>query len=194
MLDMARNKEFDPTEKLEKARALFWEKGYHATSMQDLVSQMKVNRGSMYTTYGDKHQLFLESLQNYALETYSAYKKVAVGENSALKCIELIVQKAIERSFEEDKVCMIVKSSFEMAPHDEEVKVLLKKLSNSLITIFQEFIEKAQQAGEISAGKDTRQLAQFIVGNFAGLWQMQSLYDDKKMVEEMAENMLAILR
>ncbi|MGA6119051.1 TetR/AcrR family transcriptional regulator [Sphingobacterium sp. UDSM-2020] len=191
---MARNKEFDPTEKLEKARALFWEKGYHATSMQELVSQMKVNRGSMYTTYGDKHQLFVESLQNYALETYSAYKKAAVGENSPLRCIELIVKKAIARSFEENKVCMIVKSSFEMAPHDEEVKVLLKKLSNALITIFQEFIEKAQQAGEISAGKDARQLAQFIVGNFAGLWQMQSLYNDKKMVEQMAENMLAILR
>ncbi|MCS3552852.1 MULTISPECIES: TetR/AcrR family transcriptional regulator [unclassified Sphingobacterium] len=191
---MARNKEFDPTEKLEKARALFWEKGYHATSMQELVSQMKVNRGSMYTTYGDKHQLFVESLQNYALETYSAYQKAAVGENSPLRCIELIVKKAIARSFEENKVCMIVKSSFEMAPQDEEVKVLLKKLSNALITIFQVFIEKAQQAGEISAGKDARQLAQFIVGNFAGLWQMQSLYNDKKMVEQMAENMLAILR
>lgn len=191
---MARNKEFDPIEKLEKARALFWEKGYHATSMQELVSRMKVNRGSMYTTYGDKHQLFVESLQNYALETYSEYKKAAVGEKSPLKCIELIVKKAIARSFEENKVCMIVKSSFEMAPHDDEVKVLLKKLSNSLITIFQELIEKAQQTGEVASSKDARQLAQFIVGNFAGLWQMQSLYNDKKMVEQMAENMLAILR
>lgn len=191
---MARNKEFDPTEKLEKARTLFWEKGYHATSMQELVSQMKVNRGSMYTTYGDKHQLFVESLQNYAVETYGEYKKATIGESSPLKSIELMVKKAIARSFEEDKVCMIVKSSFEMAAQDDQVKLLLKQLSNALIATFQDLIEKAQQAAEISADKDARQLAQFIVGNFAGLWQMQALYNDREMVMQMANHMLEILK
>lgn len=191
---MARNKEFDPTEKLEKARDLFWEKGYHATSMQDLVSQMKVNRGSMYDTYGDKHQLFIESLQNYAKETYSEYKQAATGEKSPFKAIELIVKKAIQRSFEEEKVCMIVKSSFEMAPLDNDVKEILKQLSNALISIFEELIEKAQQSGEISTDKNARQSAQFIVGSFAGLWQMQALYNDRRMVEQMAKNTLDSLK
>lgn len=191
---MARNKEFDPIEKLEKARDLFWEKGYHATSMQDLVSQMKVNRGSMYDTYGDKHQLFIESLQNYALETYGEYKKAAAGEKSPFKAIELMIKKAIKRSFEEDKVCMVVKSSFEMAPLDEGVKTLLKQLSNSLISIFEELILKAQQEGEISKKKDARQSAQFIVGSFAGLWQMQSLFNDRKMVDQMAKTALDSLK
>ena len=191
---MARNKEFDPTEKLEKARDLFWEKGYHATSMQDLVSQMKVNRGSMYDTYGDKHQLFIESLQNYAKETYSEYKQAATGEKSPFKAIELIVKKAIQRSFEEEKVCMIVKSSFEMAPLDNDVKEILKQLSNALISIFEDLIEKAQQANEISTNKNARQSAQFIVGSFAGLWQMQALYNDRAMVEQMAKSTLDSLR
>lgn len=191
---MARNKEFDPTEKLEKARDLFWEKGYHATSMQDLVSQMKVNRGSMYDTYGDKHQLFIESLQNYALETYAAYKKAAMGEKSAFKAIELIIEKAIERSFEEEKVCMIVKSSFEMAPLDNEVKEVLKQLSNALISIFEDLITKAQLAAEIPTEKNARQSAQFIVGSFAGLWQMQALYNDRKMVMQMAKSILNSLK
>ena len=191
---MARNKEFDPTEKLEKARDLFWEKGYHATSMQDLVSQMKVNRGSMYDTYGDKHQLFIESLQNYAKETYSEYKQAAKGEKSPFKAIELIVEKAIQRSFEEEKVCMIVKSSFEMAPLDNDVKEILKQLSNALISIFEDLIEKAKQSGEISTDKNARQSAQFIVGSFAGLWQMQALYNDRTMVEQMAKNTLDSLK
>jgi TetR/AcrR family transcriptional repressor of nem operon len=191
---MARNKEFDPTEKLEKARDLFWEKGYHATSMQDLVSQMKVNRGSMYDTYGDKHQLFIESLQNYARETYSEYKKAAIGEKSPFKSIELIIKKAIQRSFEEEKVCMIVKSSFEMAPLDNDVREILKQLSNALISIFEDLIGKAQQAREISIDKNARQSAQFIVGSFAGLWQMQTLYNDRAMVEQMAKSTLDSLR
>ncbi|MGY0041112.1 TetR/AcrR family transcriptional regulator [Pedobacter sp. NJ-S-72] len=165
---MARNKEFDPTEKLKKARDLFWEKGYHATSMQDLVSQMKVNRGSMYDTYGDKHKLFVESLQSYALETYSEYKKAAMGQKSPLKAIEQIVKKAIERSFEQGKVCMVVKSSFEMAQLDTLVKDLLIQLTNALIAIFEDLILKAQKAGEVSEKKNARQTAQFIAGSLQG--------------------------
>lgn len=191
---MARNKEFDPAEKLEKARDLFWEKGYHATSMQELVSQMKVNRGSMYDTYGDKHQLFIESLQNYARETYAEYKKAAIGEKSPFKAIELIVKKAIQRSFEEEKVCMIVKSSFEMAPLDNDIREILKQLSNALISIFEDLIGKAQQVKEISTGKNARQSAEFIAGSFAGLWQMQALYNDRAMVEQMAKNTLDSLK
>ena len=191
---MARNKEFDPTEKLEKARDLFWEKGYHATSMQDLVSQMKVNRGSMYDTYGDKHKLFVESLQSYALETYSEYKKAALGQKSPFKAIEQIVKKAIERSFEQGKVCMVVKSSFEMAQPDTTVRDLLIQLTNALISIFEDLILKAQKAGEISEKKNARQAAQFIAGSFAGLWQMQSLYNDRVMVEQMAKNIIEILK
>lgn len=191
---MARIKEFDPTEKLEKARDLFWEKGYHATSMQDLVGQMEINRGSMYDTYGDKHKLFMESLQSYALETYSEYKKAALGQKSPFKAIGQIVKKALERSFDEGKVCMVVKSSFEMARLDAEIRELLKQLTNALISIFEDLILKAQKAGEIDEKKNARQAAQFIAGSFAGLWHMQSLYDDRSMVEHMAKNIIGSLR
>ncbi|MBB6499827.1 TetR/AcrR family transcriptional regulator [Pedobacter cryoconitis] len=191
---MARSKEFDPTEKLVKARDLFWEKGYHVTSMQDLVSEMQVNRRSMYDTYGDKYKLFTESLQSYALETYSEYKLAALGEESPLKAIELIVYKAIARSFEEKKVCMVVKSSFEVAPLDPGVRELLKQLTQRLIFIFEDLIIKGQQAGEISLKKDAKRAAQFMVGSFAGLWQMQALFDDREMVEQMAKQNIESLK
>ncbi|SEI92740.1 transcriptional regulator, TetR family [Myroides marinus] len=191
---MARNKEFDTTQALEKARDLFWEKGYQATSMQDLVSQMQINRGSLYDTYGDKHQLFLESLQNYANETFEEYKAIAKREKSPLKAIEKIVKKAIDRSFDQNKVCMIVKSSFEMAPLDEQVKNRLIQLNNILVSIIQELIVKAQDVGEVSKEKNAQYTAQFIVGSFAGLWQMQTLYDDKKILLQMAKSIVNSLK
>ena len=40
---------------------VFWHKGYEATSMEDLLSAMDLNRGSLYDTFGDKRQLFSES-------------------------------------------------------------------------------------------------------------------------------------
>ena len=59
---MARHKEFDRDEALHKAIEVFWARGYNATSIQDLVEHMRINRQSIYDTFGDKHALYLESL------------------------------------------------------------------------------------------------------------------------------------
>ncbi len=56
---MARPKEFVPEEAIEKAMEVFWRKEYEATSVEDLVSAMHINRGSLYDTFGDKRKLFL---------------------------------------------------------------------------------------------------------------------------------------
>ena len=52
---MPRQKDFDPDRALGNAMELFWEKGYEATSVQDLVDRMGINRFSMYDTFGSKH-------------------------------------------------------------------------------------------------------------------------------------------
>ncbi len=62
---MARHKEFDQDEALQKAMEAFWARGYEATSMQDLVEHMGINRQSLYDTFGDKHSLFLKALDRY---------------------------------------------------------------------------------------------------------------------------------
>ena len=68
---MPRHKEFDREEVLLKAMMVFRDKGYEATSMQDLVDHMKINRFSLYETFKSKHELFLEALQAY-------YENVAI--------------------------------------------------------------------------------------------------------------------
>ena len=56
---MPRSKEFDPDVVLDRATDLFWKKGYEATSIKDLVAHMRINRFSLYSTFGDKQHLFL---------------------------------------------------------------------------------------------------------------------------------------
>jgi TetR/AcrR family transcriptional repressor of nem operon len=47
---MSHPKEFNPDEAIEKAMQVFWHKGYEATSMEDLLTAMDLNRGSLYDT------------------------------------------------------------------------------------------------------------------------------------------------
>ncbi len=59
---MGRHKEFDQEKAVDQALELFWEKGYESTSIQDLCDHLGIHRGSLYDTFGDKHELFLACL------------------------------------------------------------------------------------------------------------------------------------
>ncbi|MEA2965178.1 MAG: TetR/AcrR family transcriptional regulator, transcriptional repressor for nem operon, partial [Alphaproteobacteria bacterium] len=59
---MARPREFDRDEALERAMSVFWSKGFAATSTSDLVEAMQIGRQSMYDSFGDKRALYLEAL------------------------------------------------------------------------------------------------------------------------------------
>ena len=45
---MARRKEFEPKQALRDAMYVFWEKGYEATTIGDLVEHTGINRASLY--------------------------------------------------------------------------------------------------------------------------------------------------
>lgn len=191
---MARNKAFDPEEKLQKARDLFWEKGYHATSMQDLVEAMQLNRASIYDTYGDKHALFLQCLGSYAKHKQEEYKAAAAGAASPIDAVEAIIRKALERTLQEGKACMVVKSSFELAAADKEVNNVLQNDGARLTDILEVLLKKAQSAGEISKQRDVNMLANYIIANFSGLWQTYIISQNKKLVTQMVEFLVEVVR
>ncbi|QNK63617.1 TetR/AcrR family transcriptional regulator [Pedobacter sp. PAMC26386] len=175
---MARNKEFDVTERLGKAKDLFWEKGYNATSMQDLVTAMELNPGSIYGTFGGKHQLFIESLKMYSKEKLDEYEDAAAAASSPFGSVKAIIQRAVERAFTENKACMVVKSSFELAGVDPDAHRLLKGQTIELIAFLEKLLKLGQITGEVNPKKDAKVMATFIVSSFAGFWHMQVLLDD----------------
>jgi len=62
---MNRPKQYDRDEVLEKATDLFWEKGFEATSMNEMVARANLNKHSLYSEFGDKEKLFIECIDHY---------------------------------------------------------------------------------------------------------------------------------
>lgn len=191
---MARTKAFEPIEKLERAKDIFWQKGYQATTMQDLVDTMGLNRGSIYDTYGDKHSLFLMCLKSYSDGMLNDYLQATDAAKSPVKAIEKIIKRAAARTIEEGKTCMGVKSAFELASDDEEVHAILKENTGSVVNVLKDLIRKAQKADEINAKRDPAVLANFIVSNFTGFWQLFLVYGDPEMLKQQADFLIRSIK
>ena len=72
---MARPIEFDIMTARESAMMLFWRNGYQASSLSDLLDEMKIGRGSFYAAFGDKRRLYLECLNLFAERTGAIVQK-----------------------------------------------------------------------------------------------------------------------
>jgi TetR/AcrR family transcriptional repressor of nem operon len=95
---MARTKDFDEDDVLEKAVELFWRKGYNATSMQDLVDGLGISRSSLYDTFGDKHTLYIRALEKYKAlgsgQMCSIVSNAASAKEAIRKLLELAIGEA----------------------------------------------------------------------------------------------------
>src|SRR5260221_5887730 len=91
MPSMARPREFDRDEVLERAMSVFWSKGFTATSTSDLVEAMQIGRQSMYDSFGDKRALYLEALAHYQQQSVTAHiARLRLGK-TALAGIEAML-------------------------------------------------------------------------------------------------------
>jgi len=190
---MPRIKEFDYDQKLEIARNLFWEKGYHATSMNDLVDTLKLNRSSIYDTYGNKHSLFIKCLNSYILKKEAEYKAAGKKGKSPLDAVRLIIKNIVRNMVLEAKTCMSVKTTFELGKTDEETQALLNQQAKNSVQLFSALLHQAKEQGELAENKDPEMIAHFIVASFSSLWNADILFKDKKLTQKLTDHLISTI-
>ena len=62
---MARPREFDADDALERVTRVFWNRGFEHTSLDDLCAATGLGRSSLYAAFGDKRALYLKALARY---------------------------------------------------------------------------------------------------------------------------------
>jgi len=168
---MARKKNFVEADVLDKALSLFWEKGYNATSVQDLVDHLGINRASIYDTWGDKHGLYLETLKRYRQQTSSYLLGKLRSERSALEIVKDFLFDVVSDSVEDDmrKGCYMANSATEMANCDQTVHTLFSDNRVKIEGVLNELIKEGQEEGEFSTKFDSQSYARFIFNTASGL-------------------------
>ena len=126
---MSRPKEFNPDDAIEKAMQVFWHKGYEATSMDDLLSAMDLNRGSLYDTFGDKRQLFLKVVDRYCTTFVGPKFSLLDQPGPALPTLRRFIQGMIEGGLADPqrRGCLISNTVMELSPHENEIAGTLRQ-------------------------------------------------------------------
>jgi len=184
---MARCVEFNEVEKIEKAMNVFWEKGYNATSMQDLVDAMQINRSSLYNTIGDKHQLFMKCIDNYFDNAMCELKQKVAKEPSAKKALLKVITDKADWIVSCDKGCLGMKTIFEIAPDDSIVRNVMSKQNDIFIEFMATIVQKAMDDGEMDNSEDASLMAEYIATSFTGWKQSYIVNQNPIKIKKMSE-------
>jgi TetR/AcrR family transcriptional repressor of nem operon len=193
---MARVKEFDESEVLAKALEIFWDKGYNATSMQDLIDGLGISRSSLYDTFGDKRSLFLSVLQQYRDEQGSIMMSLINTSTNIFETIEYMLVSAISSCIEDKqkKGCFMVNTTIELAPHDQEIKDIVVENKKEFELALSKAIAKGQEKGQIGKTHNPKALAKFVFNTFTGLRVSAKGGADKKTMQEVIDISLSALK
>ena len=151
---MARPREFDEARVKEALMKVFWEKGYEATSMQDLVDATGLLKGSLYGAFGGKQALYMIALAHYDHTRIQGGIDMLNGEGSATEKVarlfDAVIGAAKTGLFAGG--CLLCNASIEMAPVDTKIKNSVRSTIRRLQAAVKSAIEPAiKQPGDATA-------------------------------------------
>ncbi|MBS1793210.1 MAG: TetR/AcrR family transcriptional regulator [Acidobacteria bacterium] len=192
---MARPKQFDRDEALERAIEVFWEYGFEASSIELLLDRMGINRASLYDTFGDKQALYLEALGRYCATNESLILEILGRGLPVREKLREMYLTVVERACSENgfRGCFINNAMVERAAVDEKTafhtSASIERIEHGLECA----LDEARKKGEIAAGLDPAALARFFYNNLQGLQVVGKTTRDRVRLEQIVKVALSVL-
>jgi TetR/AcrR family transcriptional repressor of nem operon len=190
---MARPRQFEVDTVLDRAMRAFWSRGYAATSIQDLVDQTRLQRGSLYAAFGDKRRLFLAAIDRYDRLVTAKLLAALDGSPSGLEAIRRFFRLKVEWAGApaRPRGCLVTNSATEIGARDRKTATRVETVLGKIEAAFHRAVLRAQKAGEIDRARDPRALARFLTSSAQGLSVMAALRPERAMLEDIVDVILA---
>lgn len=167
---MARPREFERETALKAAIGIFSDHGYEGTSTDDLLRAMGISRQSMYDTFGDKRQLYLEALQHYIADSVAEHIGTLNSASSPLRGLEAALHALASKPGPGSvPACLGIGAICEFGRSDHEVATLTDTAAKTLLSALERRIAQAKAAGEIGGDVEVRTAAHFMAATFSGI-------------------------
>ncbi|CAL9675847.1 TetR/AcrR family transcriptional regulator [Streptomyces griseomycini] len=192
---MARPRTFDEDSALDAAMRTFWEKGYEATSTQDLCDATGLGRSSIYNTFKSKHDLFERALARYVDSMTTA--QLAVLEDARRSPVDrlralfaMVVDGetgAERRPGGRGPGCLTVNTTVELVARDPRAAEMLDRDTRRRLTVLRAVIGEGQRDGSITSRREAGALARFVNAAIAGMRVSSQGGADRAALESLAD-------
>ncbi len=174
---------------------LFWEKGYTAASIQQLLDTMSLNRGSMYATFGDKRALYIKALDLYDRMIMDDIISLITGADDPIKGIRSFFKfYFLDLTEEQLRLgCFLINTIVELSDIDEELVNLASQKAKRPEMAIETALLKAREMGKLDKSKDPASIARYLMLLVKGLRVTVKETQDKQLLEENITTGLAIL-
>ena len=187
-------KQFDQEIALTKAMEVFWEHGYEATSLSELLKNMGIGKKSLYDTFGNKQSLFLKALEHYAQTTIKEMRELLLSEGSAFKNLKQLLLKWQELHSQPGSCgCMLGTNIADFTTKDVEIAKVLRSYLQQVEDLFCSALTQAQSEGDIGSRVEPRNLARLLLCTSQGIALVGRVMEDDKTIEGTVKTALTLL-
>lgn len=152
----------------------FWTKGYEGTSLNDLESSMGLARTSIYNAYGNKQQLFDQTVDHYQQTILADLLALLDSGRTLQEGVRKFLDGVVDLHFRKDTPggCLVVLSVLEREQHQASTISALEAVVQEMQKLLQSRIKSAQDRGELAKDLDARSVSITIVAAATGIMVM----------------------
>lgn len=189
---MSRATPYDRDVALDAAMALFWDKGFHATSLKDLEGALAMKPGSIYAAFTNKETLYLLALERYFETSRARFRDQIARATSPLGALANHFRSYAQLAQQDGarKACMLTKTLVDTASTDPAIAAITRDYLAKMQAEFSAAFGAAKLRGELAAAADANRLARRFQANVTALrlafQQGISIGDFFELAEDMA--------
>lgn len=163
-----RQRGFNKDVALEKAMFVFWQNGYPGTSLADLTNAMGINKPSMYSAFGNKEELFNQTVELYLNKYGMVHMAHLLVENEPLKNRIRNYLQSIAQMITDPKLpkgCLIGLSTSEIAGTrlPEQSSTDIKTINKNTTFSLTDFFDNEKKHNHLHDDVDSETLANYLL-------------------------------
>lgn len=168
---MPKVKQFNREKVLEVASSIFHKNGYNGTSIDEILKATGLSRSSLYDSFKDKHNLYLQSLEFYKNNENAAYETVNQKKLNGLQKLELLFKEVVNHlvSHPDDNGCLMVNAAAEMSKRCDKTAQVVCNNKESVQDLFTGWLTEAQNTNTLQLSKPPKSYSPFLFNALCGL-------------------------
>lgn len=191
---MARHKEFDKDEVLQKAILVFWHQGYDATSVRDLIQAMGISTSSLYETFGDKRAVYIQALQAYCQHEQIQFKDMLAQAETPQIALKTALLDSHQHMSHGMKGLFSINSTVELGTRDPEITALLWDHYLVIWGFFREALVRYQTSGTLASTYNPGDLAHSLLTILYGYASIMRVKPDYPGTESILRSLEDLIR